>query len=79
VSDAVDMADLLAAASLVEEEVSNLLLLDVGNPREADDALRIAGRISAQLFTELRDHLDRLERQWSTFEDRLESLGTPDE
>lgn len=75
---AVDMADLLAAVRLVEEEVSNLVQLDVGDPAQADEALKTAGRISAQLFTELRDHLDGLDRQWAVFEDRLERLGTPD-
>jgi hypothetical protein len=35
--------------------------------------------MSAQLFTEMRGHLDSLEREWDGLEDRVDALGAPEE
>jgi hypothetical protein len=35
--------------------------------------------MSAQLFTEVRGHLDSLERNWDALEERLDELGGPEE
>jgi hypothetical protein len=35
--------------------------------------------MAAQLFTELRGHLDSLENDWEQFEDRLEELAPTDD
>jgi hypothetical protein len=76
---AVDFADLLSAARLVDEMLSKLVQLDVRNAQQADEALQLLGSISAQLFTELRGHLDSLEREWDGLEERVDALGAPEE
>lgn len=76
---AVDFADLLAAARFVDEMLSKLVQLDVRNAHQADEALQLLGSISAQLFTELRGHLDSLEREWEALEEQLDKLGVPEE
>jgi uncharacterized protein Yka (UPF0111/DUF47 family) len=76
---AVDFADLLSAARFVDEMLSKLLQLDVRNAQQADEALQLIGSMSAQLFTEIRGHLDGLEREWDVLEERLDELGAPEE
>jgi hypothetical protein len=76
---AVDFADLVAAARSVERALAELVTLDAENPQQADVALALAGKMAAQLFTELRGHLDSLEKDWEQFEDRLEALAPAEE
>jgi len=76
---AVDFADLLIAARSVERALTELITLDAENPQQADVALALAGKMAAQLFTELRGHLDSLENNWEQFEDRLEELAPTDD
>jgi hypothetical protein len=47
---AVDFADLLSAARLVDEMLSKLVQLDVRNAQQADEALQLLGGMSAQLL-----------------------------
>jgi len=76
---AVDFADLLSAARVVDEMLVKLVQLDVRNAEQADEALRLLGTMSAQLFTELRGHLDSLEEEWDVLEQRVDELGVPEE
>ena len=76
---AVDFADLLSAARVVDEMLVKLVQLDVRNAERADEALRLLGSMSAQLFTELRGHLDSLEEEWDALEQRVDELGVREE
>src|SRR5690242_10887689 len=76
---AVDFADLLSAARVVDEMLVKLVQLDVRNAEQADEALRLLGSMSAQPFTELRGHLDSLEEEWDALEQRVDELGVREE
>ena len=75
----VDLADILSAARHVDELIASMLLLDPNNPLEADKALTHVGSMHAWLFTEMKPHLEMLREAWPTIEDRLASLGSPDD
>lgn len=61
---AVDLADLLHAATDVREMLERLKTVDTSTPEGADQALQLAANIEVQLFTEIKTHLGSLERSW---------------
>ena len=61
---AVDLADLLHAAADVREMLERLKTLDTSGSKGADEALQLAANIEVQLFTEIKAHLESLERSW---------------
>lgn len=61
---AVDLADLLHAASDVRDLLGQLMAKDLKNQKEADEALQLAVNIEIQLFSELKDHLESLHQTW---------------
>lgn len=72
---AVDVADILAAAEAVKELSLSMMKADPSVPREADAALTAAAEIEVQLFTELKSHLETLERAWPRLLERLDALS----
>ncbi len=75
---AVDLADILTAAEAVREDVEALLTLKPTVPGEADTALTMAAAIEAQLFGELKGHLQSLESAWPSLLERLDELSSPE-
>jgi hypothetical protein len=73
---AVDLADVLAAAKRADTLVRRLLKLKPDRPQDADEALRILGQLRAWLITEMKPHLDDLEKAWPILESRIERLGS---
>jgi hypothetical protein len=69
---AVDLADLLHAASVVRRELDHLLKADLDGADSAEAALQGAANIGVQLFTELKQHLESLEQHWPKIERALE-------
>lgn len=72
---AVDLADILTAAEVVQANVNALLNLRPDSATEADTALTIAAEIEAQLFGELKGHLESLEKAWPVLLERLDQLS----
>ncbi len=75
-SISVDLTDALDAAEHVSRRLRELLALNPSQPKQADQALTIAGEISVYLFAELQDHLSSLERGWERLLKRLAKLST---
>ena len=75
---AVDFADTVAAAWVIEDGVQYLLTLDPTHPDDARQALDKLGEMYAWLFNELRYHVDQLERAWPVIEGSLAAVA-PDE
>jgi hypothetical protein len=74
-SVAVDFADIVAAAKLVELTLQKMIVLDVARPDHADEALTEMGRLYAWLFDEMKHHLDVVQRSWPQLEGRLVALA----
>jgi hypothetical protein len=72
---AVDLADILHAAADVRALLTELLATDPVIPSQADRALQVAANIEVQLFSELKAHLESLERAWPRVLERLDSLS----
>ncbi len=75
---AVDLADIVGAAKYAENAIMELLKLDVRSPTDADSALEQLGRLDAWLFTEMKHHLEELQRAWPELEGRLVELAPDD-
>ena len=75
---AVGFADTLHAAESARPELEALLALDPTNPADADQALSRLGYLNALFFTEMKSHIEDLERRWEELESRLLTI-TPDE
>ena len=75
---AVGFADTLHAAESARPELEALLALDPTKPADADEALSRLGYLNALLFTEMKSHIEDLERRWDELEARLLSVA-PDE
>ncbi len=75
---AVDLADILAAASEIERQLKLVLVLDPRNPEEANRALLHLGIMDAHLFTELKGHLATLELEWAAFLERVADFAPDD-
>lgn len=69
---AVDIADLLHAASDVRDLLGQLMAQDLKNQKAADEALQLAVNIEIQLFSELKDHLESLQQAWPKVVQELE-------
>jgi hypothetical protein len=77
---AVGLVDSLAAARHVAADLEFLLQLDPDQPAQADEALRLTGRMHAWLFTELKDHVAEMESVWEpAFEEELVKRCSPDD
>jgi len=61
---AVDLADLLRAASKARGLLERLLATDLNAEDGLDEALELAVEIEVWLFHELKPHLENLERNW---------------
>lgn len=72
---AVDTADIIAAAEAVKELTDSMMKTDLSEPTEADAALSAATEIEVQLFTELKSHLETLERAWPRLLECLDTLS----
>lgn len=72
---AVDLADIVAAGQAVRDAVEGLLRQDPRNAGEAGAALALVGDMEAQLFGEMKDHLNSLESAWPVLLERLDKLS----
>lgn len=72
---AVDTADIVAAAEAVKKLLLSMMRKDPAVPPESDAALSAAAEIEVQLFTELKSHLETLERAWPSLLERLDALS----
>ena len=75
---AVDFADLLHGAKEVQASLVILLSLDVNRREDAEHAMEQLGLLHAWMFTEMKPHLEEIERGWQQLEDRIVEL-IPDE
>jgi len=71
-SVAVDLADLLYAASEVRGLLERLLATDLNAGTGLDEALQLAASIEVELFHELKPHLEDLERNWERVLEQLD-------
>ena len=72
---AVDTADIVAAAEAVKALTDSMMKTNPSKPTEAETALSAAAKIEVQLFTELKSHLETLERAWPRLLERLDALS----
>lgn len=68
---AVDFADLVHGAKVVEASLHRLLALDLEQSAEAELAMEELGRMHAWLFTDMLPHLKELEEGWQALEDQV--------
>ena len=75
---AVGFADVLHAAESARPELEALLALDPTKPADADQALSRLGYLNALFLTEMKSHIEDLDRRWEELEARLLAVA-PDE
>jgi hypothetical protein len=75
---AVGFADILNAASRASAELERLLGLDPTTAEGADAALTHLGYLNALFLSEVKGHVDDLERHWDALEGPL-AARAPDE
>jgi hypothetical protein len=75
---AVGFADILNAASRASAELEQLLTLDPATPDGADAALTRLGYLNALFLSEVKGHVEDLERHWDALEGPL-AARAPDE
>lgn len=73
---AVDAADIVAAGEKVAELLETMMRADPESPDGADRALTAATEIEVQLFTELKSHLQTLQKAWPKVLERLDAAST---
>ena len=72
---AVDFVDIISATRCVQADLDALLKLDVSQPDQADSALKLLGRLDAWLFSEIKHHIQELEKNWPQLEERVAALS----
>lgn len=71
---AVDVVDTIVAARKVEEILHKMLALRPNQPQDAAQALEHIGKLHAWFFSEMKYHLEELERAWPEIEERISIL-----
>ena len=74
----VGFADIIFAAGEAEAALRLLLQTDPRSPEGADKALTHLGYLNALFLSEIKDHLEDLERAWPGLETLLASRVPPD-
>jgi hypothetical protein len=70
----VDFSDIVSASRFVQAELEQLMKLDIHQPDQAATALDCLGRLHAWLFTEIKHHIEELEKTWPGLEGRVAAL-----